>query len=200
MKVGLVLECGPQGPDELVCEYLIKQLRPGTTVTSATLTNKSILIRDCGTATANLLRSGCDRVVIVWDLRPTWGSRKAQPCRRRDRNAIFASLSAAGIASPNVFLVCIEAMLEAWLLADERALTERLHNPSHPRQIKRVRNPESVIDPKAALISLFRQHGRPDYTDRTDAIKIARAIPDWNRLRRCDTFARFALKAVDYRF
>ena len=40
MKVGLILECGPQGADKAVCEYLVKLLNPEIEVVSRTLDNK----------------------------------------------------------------------------------------------------------------------------------------------------------------
>lgn len=197
MKVGLVLECGLNGPDDQVCRLLIGRLRAGVDIEVAGMSGKHKLISDCGQATANLLHAGCDRVVIAWDLRPAWQGTKVQPCRRRDREQIQKSLAAARVNPAKVFLVCIEAMLEAWLLADERALEAVLNRSAHPVRVKPVRYPEREPKPKAVLRELFKQNGWPPYNDVIDAIRIARAIPDWTRLRRCSTFVRFAKKAVD---
>ena len=44
MTIGLILECGPQGADKLVCEYLATHIRPGVKVASRTLDNKKDLL------------------------------------------------------------------------------------------------------------------------------------------------------------
>lgn len=129
MKVGLILECTADGPDKTVCEYLVRMLDPTIEPSSVTLTNKRILIQESGKVAAQLLADGCKRVVIVWDLHPPW--RDTKPCRREDRESILQSLTNAGVNPTNVFLVCIKEELEAWLLADERALITVLSRPAH---------------------------------------------------------------------
>ena len=44
MTIGFVFECGPQGADKQVCEYLASQLRPGVTFVSKTMDNKLKLL------------------------------------------------------------------------------------------------------------------------------------------------------------
>ena len=199
MRVGLILEYGPGGADQQVCETLVKVLRPGLKISSVTLDNKPNLVAKCGEATAALLSEGCERVVIVWDLYPPWRTRGERPCRREDRETIQQSLTEAGVTSPNVYLVCIQEELEAWLIADERALSSVLSRPSYSVRVKRFRHPEAVRNPKARLTDLFRQHlGRSwRYNDRRHAPEITRAMPDLTRLKRCKTFVRFALKVAD---
>jgi len=70
VKVGFIFECGPQGADKQVCEYLAAQIRPGVVPVSRTLDNKANLLKDAGKVAAALLADGCERVLIVWDLRP----------------------------------------------------------------------------------------------------------------------------------
>lgn len=72
MKVGFVFECGPQGADLQVCEYLAREIRPDITPVSQTLSNKDDLLRNAGRVSASLLAEGCERVLVVWDLRPAW--------------------------------------------------------------------------------------------------------------------------------
>jgi len=79
MKVGFIFECGPQGADKQVCEYLAAQIRPGIMPVSRTLDNKANLLKDAGKVAAALLAEGCERVLIVWDLRPAWPDKKHKP-------------------------------------------------------------------------------------------------------------------------
>ncbi len=200
MKVGLVFECGPDGPDQQVCEYLARELSPGIEISSVTLDNKPNLVSECGEATVSLLDEGCERVIIIWDLYPAWRARGERPCRKEDREAIFQSLAQAGVTSPYVYLVCIEEELEAWLLADERAISDLLSRRTHPVRLKRIRNTERVSNPKKRLNRIFKEHSGRRYSDLTDAKKIVERLPDFNRLRRCDTFVRFVLKVADRTF
>lgn len=126
MKVGMIFECGPDGADLHVCRHLARSLQPDIEIAHVTLGNKPQLVAECGTAAAQLLAEGCERVVIVWDLHPPWRLNKQKPCRKKDREAIFSSLSRAGVDALQMSLVCIEEELEAWLIADGRALTSVL--------------------------------------------------------------------------
>ncbi len=196
MKVGMIFECGPQGADRKVCEHLAKRIRPDLEIKSETLDNKPNLIVECGMVAAELLEDGCERVVIVWDLYPAWRERSARPCRKEDREGITASLTSASIELDKIALVCIEEELEAWLLADNRAISKVLSRPTHKVNIKRQRNPERH-NPKKRMRKIFNKHIGQDYVDRRHAERIAKAIPDFQRLRRIDTFRRFALKVAD---
>jgi len=165
MKVGMIFECGPDGPDQQVCEYLARELAPDIEISSVTLDNKPNLVSECGQATASLLDEGCDRVIIVWDLYPAWRERGGRPCSKEDREAVFRSLARAGVASSYVYLVCIEEELEAWVLADERAITDVLSRPTHPVRLRRIRYPERVSNPKKRLNRIFKEHSGRRYND-----------------------------------
>ncbi len=195
MKVGMIFECGPQGADKKVCEYLAKRVRSDLEIKSETLNDKPNLIAECGTVAAELLEDGYERVVIVWDLYPAW-RRGTRPCRKEDRDGIMDSLTSAGVELDKVALVCIEEELEAWLLADNRAISEVLSRPTHKVNIGRQRNPQRG-NPKKRITKLFYENiGRP-YRDLKYAEMIVQAIPDLQRIRRIDTFRRFALKVAD---
>jgi hypothetical protein len=73
----------------------------------------------------------------------------------------------------NVFLVCIQEELEAWLLADHRAVTAMLKPLKHPHPVSRI----SRVDYRHALL-------------------IAREIADFTKLRRSLSFQRFALEVA----
>ncbi|MEI6646422.1 MAG: DUF4276 family protein [bacterium] len=197
MKVGFIVECGPDGAETKVIPHLAKSIDPTLDiVTPVTLDDKDKLRRECGQWAKDLLDQGCDRVLIVWDLLPDWGEYEGAGCRHNDKNQIADSLEAAGLRpdDPRIRLVCIEKMLEAWIMADERALSAFLSSAAHPVRIKRFKNPESAKDPKSALVTLFRQSGYRRYIDYDHAIRIVRRIPDLARLRTTSTFCRFEQK------
>jgi uncharacterized protein DUF4276 len=197
MKVGMIFECGPDGADKKVCEYLARKLQPDIEIRSETLDNKRNLLAECGSTADLLLKENCDRVVIIWDLYPPW--RDSKPCRKVDREAIIRSLAEAGVETKKdetkVFLVCIEAELEAWLIADNRALEAVLSRPTRPVRVKEIKHPEREQNPKRYLIRLYRKHSR-SYNELNDAEKIVKALPDLNKIRRCDTFLRFESKVT----
>ncbi len=129
MKIGLIVESGPQGAEPQVLPKLIDKLGHKCDISIVTFDNKPKLIEGCGKAAEQLFDEGCDKVLIVWDLYPAWRvpekkvkegkkRKKAKPCRREDRLAIAASLTAAGIDPRCVPLICIEEELEAWIAAD----------------------------------------------------------------------------------
>ncbi len=196
MKVGMIFECGPQGADRKVCEHLAKRIRPNLEIKSETLDNKPNLVAECGIVAAQLLDDGCERVVIVWDLYPAWRAKGAKPCRKEDREDIAASLTSANVDLEMIELVCIEEELEAWLLADNRAISEVLSRPTYKVNIKRQRYPERG-NPKKRMTKLFNENAGQPYRDLKHAEMISRAIPDFKRLRRVETFRRFALKVAD---
>ncbi len=191
MKVGMIFECGPQGADLQVCGHLAARVVPGIEVSPATLDNKRKLIADCGPVAGQLLANGCRGVMIIWDLFPPWRG-NTRPCRREDRQAIHRSLRRANVPSGRVALVCVHEELEAWLLADRRALEAVLSTAAHPVRIRHARNPDRLRNPKKHLGRLFLQHTRRQYVDRYHAIQIATSLPDLSQLRRVATFARFA--------
>ncbi len=196
MKVGMIFECGPAGADKVVCELLACRLAPAIEIMSVTLDNKPKLLDDCGQAAARLFQDGCERVVIVWDLYPPWRKGGVKPCRKDDRQAIARSLKRAKVKSKPVYLVCIEEELETWLIADGRALSTVLSRPAHPAKVRDLKKPEKISGPKTRLTKLFQQHRGQPYTDRFHAKKIVEAMPDLNKIKRCASFVRFAVKAT----
>jgi Domain of unknown function (DUF4276) len=200
MKIGLILECGPNGPDQQVCEYLINWLRPNAKVVSRTLQNKKNLVSRCGETAALLLNDDCHHVVIVWDLYPPPHDSRQNPCRFEDRKGILGSLKQAGVTSENVHLVCIREELEAWLIADNRAVEGAMSRLTHRkvRRVPQVSNPELVRNPKERLMSIFEQRKLRPYQDYIHAIRIVRELKSLglNRIKRSESFVRFASKAA----
>lgn len=195
-KVGFIFECGLKGADVQVCEYLATQVRPDITPVSRTLDNKENLLRDAGKVAAALLADGCERVLIVWDLRPAWPDKKHKPCRRAERLAVLDAVAKAGVAGRPVFLVCVEQELESWLLADEAKISAYLSTAAHPyNKVDRCKSPDRVPNPKAVMMNHFRIAKGCRYEDRTHAIKImTTGDTDFRKLRRSPSFARFEEK------
>jgi len=198
-KVGFIFECGPQGADKQVCEYLAAKVVPGIILVSRTLDDKKSLLNDAGKVAAELLADGCERVLIVWDLRPAWPDKKHKPCRRGERLAILDAVAKAGVADKPVFLVCVEQELESWLLADEAKIAAYLSTAAHPyNKVSRVKNPDRVPNPKAVMMNHFKTARGWRYEDRTHAIKVMMATDiDLRKLRRSPSFCRFEEKLVN---
>ena len=195
MTIGLILECGPQGADKLVCEYLASKLRPNVTVVSRTMDDKPNLLSNAAKAAALLLADGCERVLIIWDLRPAWPDTANKPCRAAERQTLLDSLNREGLTHRPVYLVCVEQELESWLLADETKLAGYLSTPTHPHSVRRVRKPDRVGNPKSVVMNHFKEARGWRYEDRVHAIKVIRHdVPNWDRLRQSDSFARFEAK------
>jgi len=200
MKIGFIFECGPEGPDVQVCRHLVHKLDSTVEFVPSTLDNKKNLVEDCG-AVAKVLLDECEKVIVVWDLYPNWRPKGIKPCRHEDRQAIFQSLQAEKVDLDKVFLVCIQEELEAWLLADYRAVTAMLQPLKYPHPVSRISrfsNPDSIRNPKKRLTKIFTQELGPRrrYVDYRHAILIAREIEDFTKVKRSNSFQRFALKVA----
>lgn len=186
MKIGLILECDRGGTDEQVYKYLISRLCPGMALAPQPAgKHKKNLIEACGKVAKLLLGSGCDMVLIIWDLYPAWG--EDNPCRKRDVDAIRANLTAEGVDLDKVKLVCIEQMLETILLADGgEAVTKYKRHlakgknytppPFQPRRQLGNPKPKSLIDDYMAD-GTGKKKG---YNELTDTIKMVTLIDDLN--------------------
>jgi hypothetical protein len=197
MKLGMIFESGAQGADRQVCRHLAEELDASIEVEYVNHMNKPEMISACGKDVRHLMAQGCEKVLIVWDLYPSPHGSDRKPCRKEDRDAIVQSLTYAGMEDEPVHLVCITEELEAWILADGRALTAYLSRPSHPaKKIRSNKKPDQISSPKKRLIKLFRENGRGKYNSLVDAIRIVKRLPDLNHLRRSPSFRRFEEKLM----
>lgn len=195
MKVGFVFECGPAGADVQVCEFLARQIVPGIEPVSRTLDNKANLLKDAAKVVGALFGDGCERVLVVWDLRPAWPGPK--PCRKIECEALMSRLDEAGLAGKPVFLICVEQELESWLLADEVKISAYLSTAAHPYVAKRVNKPDREPNPKSAMLNHFKTARGWRYEDRTHAVKVLKAaVTDFKKLRRSPSFERFEQKLL----
>lgn len=197
MKIGLIVECGPDGAETHVVPHLAKLVDPGVETDVISLDTKSSLRSECGKAVSKLLDRGCHRVIVTWDLLPDWDEYEGKGCRHADKEEITQSLRNAGIHLPDrrVSLVCIERMLEAWILADHEALAAFLGTDQHPARIPKCKHPDRVHEPEAALNRYFRESRYGKYRDINHAFRIMRNA-DLKHLRRSDSFCRFEKKLV----
>lgn len=193
MKVGMILECADEGPDLKVCALLAKQIRPAISLVPDTLGNKRNLLTECGESAAALFADGCEKVIIIWDLYPSF-KRKKDPCRHNDKKLIIESLDEAGVGSENVELICIEAELETWLVADYRAVRDVIRQWAPSANIGRLKHALRSRDPKAVLDRLFREHAKRPYQPHLHAERIVKAMPNLRLLNRVESFRRFENK------
>ncbi len=191
MKIGFIFECPLSGPDRQVIEFLAAKIDPGVEIVNRfTNTNKPALLQQCGEQAAALLSQGCERVVIVWDLLPRWKDKHIKPYCKKDVAEVRAALHRSNVDDERVRLLCITAELETLLIADERALEKLLSRPSRPANCPFKKNPHRLADPKNDLVAIFKAHGR-EFSPTTDALKIAQAWDDFNRLTPIPSFKRF---------
>lgn len=198
MRIGFIFECGRHGADGQVCQYFADKLKPGIEIVPQYMDNKPNLLENCGSV-ASILVKDCEHVIIIWVLYPAWREKCVKPCRKVDRLKVLSSLEINQVPLQKVALVCIEEELEAWLLADTRALRSYIATHKHPHPVgnlKKFKKPEGVKEPKTRLTKIFNQEVGRRYIDYQDAIMIAKAVPDFNHLRRSCTFRRFAEKAA----
>jgi len=126
-----------------------------------------------------------------------WSLQQEDPgafdCRFRDKEGIQKSfLAAYGTEAPpwdRIVLICVEQMLEAWLLTDGKAVEEHVRRPTHePPRFTEVRHPDREPDPKSRVISYFRQAGRT-YNEHVDAAPIIKSA-SLSKLRKSKSFKR----------
>lgn len=200
VRVGILVECGREGLEDVVCrricELLEQQTRVRLQVDIVPMDNKRRLILESGAAAARLLGDGCQRVVVLWDERPAWPTPGERLCWHRDREDILASLRQAGVGNRNVHLICIEREFESWLLHDERMLSCVFSTDAHAVRVPRQRHPHRMPNPKGTMMRLFRQHRGWRYVDVQYARSFARCLESLSRLRGCTTFRRFAQKVT----
>lgn len=189
-KLGFVLECAREGADEKVMTCLVRRLSPATRLARpACMASKELLMNNGAEAAEQLLATEhCNRIFMVWDLKPAWEEEEQDLTQVEEIALMEAKLDALGIRA-HVDLFCIVQMLETWIIADDRAVSAHLSRPARAFDFRRVRNPEAHPDPKALLISSFSQSRRGIYRDHTDAIRIIQQSPDTTRLRRTSTFS-----------
>jgi hypothetical protein len=199
MKVGFIVESGPEGPEVDVIPFLANLVDQSLEVDKpVSLGDKDKLRRDCGPWVKKLLDRGCERVLIVWDLMPDWGEYEGRGCRHDDKEQVASSLARAGLNStdPRIKVVCIEQMLESWVLADNMAVSEFISTPEHRIQVPKSKAPDRIRFPEAVLNRSFRTSRFRKYRDLDHAFGII-IRAKLNRLRRSYSFSHFEEKLTE---
>jgi hypothetical protein len=200
MRVGMIFECSEIGADGKVYPYLAKMLRPDIEIDPFYLENKSMLAQMCGTVAKDLIeKRDCEKVVIIWDLRPIWPPNpnrvgKTKPCPVQDCQCIQTAFDCAQLTPQQrdkIHLICIVQELEVFFLVDDHAVCNYLEKiTGRPCKVQSVKNPERVLNPKERLYDIFQQNGCRKYDDLKDAEKIVKLI-SISKLQRSKAFARF---------
>jgi len=136
MKVGFVFECQDQGPDELLYTQVAKDLCNNFEISQENISplgNKHAVINDSALDVQTMFENGCQYVFIIWDRMPKWQSGTGK-CAD-DIATLSAKLSTVGVDLSKVFMCCIDEMLESWLIADGRGVTNYFQkiNPQNPK-------------------------------------------------------------------
>jgi len=77
-------------------------------------------------------------------------------------------------------------------LADGRAISKVLSRPTRPVTVKDERHPDRVQSPKTRLTCVYQTHTGQKYSDLVDAEKIVQQILDFSKIKRSESFRRFA--------
>lgn len=194
MKLGLVLECGPDGPDQVVLTCFARRLRQDVIVHPAPMGSKAVLFSAGVEAAEDLIRSSnCDLAVIVWDLKPVWEDAPEETCES-EAEMLRAKLAVIDpTIRPKIKLLCITWELETWLIANPAAIQEHLSTKTRKAKFA-CSKPLSKTNPKAFLIKEFKKARGSNrlYEDLRESIQIARLIKNTSKLRKIDSFARFS--------
>jgi len=95
--------------------------------------------------------------------------------------------------TPRPKYILVVRMLESWLLADEEAIGKVL---GRGVKVKTVANPEAIPNAKEKLDEIF-QRARKTFRYTRDDLKIAEAVKDVSRMKKCKSFAKFSDAVID---
>jgi len=187
MKIGMILECSPKGPDAKIYPYLAQKFCPALEIEEPeTLINKANVMNDAPLVAQTLLESGCDYVFIIWDRMPKWGG--SGNCA--DHSAqVTKGLDALKVDRGRIVLCCIKDMLESWMLGDGSAITKYFQSyTTHP--LPAFPDYKSAVEQSKPEEKLSRYNGR--YNKFSDNLKIVELIADFNKIAaRNDSFKHF---------
>ncbi len=131
MKVGFVFECQPQGPDELIYTKVARDLCNHFEILQENISplgNKQIVINDSALDVLTMFDNGCEYVFIIWDRMPKWGG--SGRCSEHIKS-LTENLTQAGVDLNKIIMCCIDEMLESWLIADGRGVTNYFQRLNH---------------------------------------------------------------------
>ncbi|NBP68863.1 MAG: hypothetical protein EBR30_08920 [Cytophagia bacterium] len=180
MKVGFVFECQPKGSDEQVYTYVAKQLCNGLDIRPENIScmgNKKTLIEESATDVAVMLANGCEYVFIIWDRIPKWGG--SGVCADHQAE-LTANLQWENVNLAQIIFCCIDEMLESWLIADGRGVTNYFQAINHLSP--KFNDHSTRAEQTSPKDRLTRYNGR--YNESVHNIGIVKALPDFSRAAR----------------
>jgi hypothetical protein len=176
IDVGVIAE--DRSDVEVVGALLDKYLAPNSyTIKKFVGDGCGRLKNKCRTWTDTLLKSGCRHVLIIHDLD------RNDEVQLRD----FLETKVPPQEFPNSVVIIPVEELEAWLLADEAAISAVF---TLKQKLKRVSNPERVISPKEEIERLVWKASQKRYVNTIHNVKIA-ARATLDNIRRCNSFIAF---------
>jgi len=204
MRIGFIVECTQEGPEESVLKAVMQTFCPKDEPLFSPMIDKGKLLEGAQAEAAKLLAGGCSKVFVLWDWHPLdsrWTGHVNPRWRpgvcRVEAHDLRGKLKRAGLPSGRVVLICIAQELEAWALADHRAIAaviaRRRRRPVEP--VRRTKRPEQCPDPEQTLENIFREFDveLAKYTDVPAIIELARTNR-FKRLRTCPSFVRLVEK------
>lgn len=199
MKIGFIVECCDGGAETKVIPHVARIVNNAVVPVVVPLRSKRLLKTNCGPAARELLESSaCSRVVILWDLLSDFAEFAGRGCRHADKEAIAASLASAGLdpTDARIKVVCIEKVLESWIVADNRAVSKFLSTDAHEVTVPRCKHPDRIRSPEAVLNRSFRESRFRKYRDLDHAFGIIQHA-GLSRLRSSDSFRHFEEKLTE---
>jgi len=182
MKVGFVFECQDQGPDEVLYTQVAKDLCNNFEISQENISplgNKHAVINDSTLDVVTMFKNGCEYVFIVWDRMPKWkdGTGKCDD----DKSTLKKNLTGAGVNMDKVIMCCIDEMLESWLIADGRGVTNYFQNIN--RQSPKFDDHKTRAEQAAPKERLSAYNGR--YNEYKDNLGILKGLnKDYSRAAR----------------
>lgn len=195
MKYGFIFECGREGADVKVFRHLMGRIDAAIEFEPVTMDDKGKLLEESAEQAELLLKMGCDRVFVVWDLHP---KHPGCGCIAAERDFLLQKYASHGLPIAKIEFIGLVYELESWLLADGRALERVLFPPTHKDTIKGEKAPDQIKLPKSKLISLFTMHkgSRYRYVDTDHALRIISNVDHLKNLKKSKSFSRFYLKVT----
>jgi hypothetical protein len=204
MKIGFIVECTQEGPEELVVQAVMSTFRPKDEFLVSPMVDKGKLLEGAPGETKRLLDGGCAKVFVLWDWHPLearWSDQvkkrwKPGVCRV-EAHELRGKLKSADVQSGRIVLICVAQELEAWALADRQAIStviaKRRRRPQEP--VRRTRKPEECPNPEQTLENIFRESDveLAKYTDVPAIIEQAQTTR-FKHLKNCPSFVRLVEK------
>ncbi len=194
MKIGFILECTLGGPDAVIYPYVAKKICEALEIDKPeTLKDKKSLLQDAPLVAQTLLGNGCQKVFIIWDRIPRW---KIEGNCETDKQTLTEELEKMGVPLQDVYLCCIDEMLESWLIADGSGVSDWINSKTTHR-IKPFPDHKTKQDqssPKDRIKAYLKaNYGKWKYNDYEDNLDILKQLPNFNKAIKWNpSFAEFA--------